>query len=64
MTEDAKNTLSVVFDKLGLSGRAFDKIMKLSRTIADMAGSEIIETRHISLAVQYRSLDRKYWNDQ
>ncbi len=62
VTDAAKATLEDVFEKMGLSGRAFDKIMKVSRTIADMEGAEVINEKHISLAVQYRTLDRKYWN--
>ena len=62
MTDDATDMLSKVFDKLGLSARAYDKILKVARTVADMDKSEIIEKKHIALAVQYRSLDRKYWS--
>jgi magnesium chelatase family protein len=62
LTEQAKDMLEKVFDRLGLSARAYDKIMKVARTAADMEGAEIIDKKHISLAVQYRSLDRKYWS--
>lgn len=61
LTPEANSMLENVFDKLGLSARAYDKIMKIARTAADMDGAKIIDKKHISLAVQYRSLDRKYW---
>ena len=61
MDDKAKNVIGNAFDKLGLSARAYDKVLKIARTIADFDESEIIGSQHILEAVQYRSLDRKYW---
>lgn len=61
-TSEADEMLGKIFNKLGLSARAYDKILKVARTIADMEGEEMIGKKHIAVAVQYRSLDRKYWN--
>ena len=47
--------------KMQFSGRAFDKIRKVARTIADMQGAETIDSDHVSEAIQYRSLDREAW---
>lgn len=61
LDENAKQILSDCFDKMKLSARAYDRILKVARTCADFAGGEIIRRQDISAALNFRSLDRKYW---
>ncbi len=61
MTDDASNYLSRSFDAMGLSARAYDRILKVARTVADLKGNKIIQKEDIGAALRFRSLDRKYW---
>ncbi len=61
LADDASQYLALSFERLGMSARAYDRILKVARTIADLDGCNIIEKRHIFSAISFRSLDRKYW---
>ena len=63
LSESGKKILERCFETMDLSARAYDKILRIARTIADLEGSANIEVPHITEAVQYRSLDRKFWNN-
>ena len=61
INQAGQNLLKAAMEKLNLSARAYDRILKVARTIADLAGNENIKPEHLAEAIQYRSLDREGW---
>ena len=61
LESDAESLLKTAMDEMGLSARAHDKILRIGRTIADLERSDTITAHHLSEAINYRALDRSYW---
>jgi len=61
LTDAGQQLIKTAMEKLGLSARAYDRILKVARTIADLGESDDIKTEHLAEAIQYRSLDREGW---
>lgn len=63
LTRSSERWLHSLYDSLGISNRSFDKIIKMARTIADLAGEEKVREEHLSEAIQYRTLDYRFWSE-
>jgi magnesium chelatase family protein len=62
LDDAGERTLEMAVRRMGLSARAHDRLLKVSRTIADLGGAASVAAKHVAEAVQYRSLDRNYWS--
>lgn len=61
LTQEAETLLHMAVERMGMSMRAYGRVLKVARTIADLEGAEQIATAHVAEAIQYRELDGKYW---
>jgi magnesium chelatase family protein len=61
LTSESQELIRIAMTELNLSARAYDRILKVSRTIADLAGADSITPEHVSEAIQYRTFDRTLW---
>jgi magnesium chelatase family protein len=61
LTDESQELIRVAMTELNLSARAYDRILKVSRTVADLASSDAITPEHVSEAIQYRTFDRTLW---
>ena len=61
LDEESNELIKNAMERLGLSARAYDRILKVARTVADLEGEENVQSHHLSEAIHYRSLDRENW---
>ena len=64
LTPAADRLMRMAFERMSLSARAWGRVLKVSRTIADLDGDDMIDVSHVSEAIQYRNLDRRYWHSR